>query len=309
VAQRVPGGALERVGERVPQVEVGANAGLQRVRADDVGLHADAVGHEPRPGGGGEVGRQTHGRCGEAERVAPRRVDQQRVLVELDRPLAQHGRRQRAERPDVGDDHPGLPEGADEVLAGREVEAGLAADGGVHHGEQGGRHLHERDAAQPRGRDEAGEVADHAAAHGAHPRVAVAGGRRQAGVQIGPRGHRLAAFAGRHLEQQGLHAERAPRLGDPLRMAGRGHVGVGHDRRARRPTCADVGHGMGKEVGAGADPDVVARIQRHAHPRGGDRRGAHPFRSFQARSFSTISATTSADSRPSEATLMLAASS
>ena len=57
------------------------------------------------------------------------------------------------------DDHGGgLMEGADQVLAGVGVDAGLAADGGVHHGQQRGRHVHDVDAAQPGGRDEAGDV-------------------------------------------------------------------------------------------------------------------------------------------------------
>ena len=66
-----------------------------------------------------------------------------------------------------------LVEGADQVLAARMVDAGLAADGGVHHREQRRRQLHDRDAALVGGRREARDVADHAAAEGEHQAVAV----------------------------------------------------------------------------------------------------------------------------------------
>ena len=56
--------------------------------------------------------------------------------------VAQHGRRR--------------PEGADQVLALRQVHAGLAADGGVDHPEQRGRHVHHGDAAVVGGGGEAG---------------------------------------------------------------------------------------------------------------------------------------------------------
>ena len=46
----------------------------------------------------------------------------------------------------------------------RQVDGGLAAYGGVHHGEQAGGHLREWQAAQVGRRHEAGEVADYAAA-------------------------------------------------------------------------------------------------------------------------------------------------
>jgi hypothetical protein len=49
-------------------------------------------------------------------------------------------------------------EGADQVLAGCGVDAGLAADRGVDHPEQGGRHVHDRHAAQPGGGHEPREV-------------------------------------------------------------------------------------------------------------------------------------------------------
>ena len=54
----------------------------------------------------------------------------------------------------------------DEVLALGGVDAGLAADGGVHHAEQRGGHVDDLDAAQPGRGDEPGEVGDGSAADG-----------------------------------------------------------------------------------------------------------------------------------------------
>ena len=53
---------------------------------------------------------------------------------------------------------------AEQVLALRRIDAGLAADGGIHLRQQRGRHLHEIDAAAQDRRRETGEIADHAAA-------------------------------------------------------------------------------------------------------------------------------------------------
>ena len=57
-------------------------------------------------------------------------------------------------------------EDADQVLALRRVDAGLAADRAVDLGEQRRRDLHEAHAAAQDARGEAREVADHAAAEG-----------------------------------------------------------------------------------------------------------------------------------------------
>ena len=77
---------------------------------------------------------------------------------------AELARRQRVEHGGVGDDQHRLVEGAEQILALRRIDAGLAADGGIDLRQQRGRHLHEIDAAaQDRGR-KAGEIADHAAA-------------------------------------------------------------------------------------------------------------------------------------------------
>ena len=71
-------------------------------------------------------------------------------------------------------------EGADQVLAVRRIDAGLAADRGIDLGEERGRDLDEVDAAaQDRG-GKAGEVADDAAAEG-DDAIAALDRRRPAG--------------------------------------------------------------------------------------------------------------------------------
>ena len=60
-------------------------------------------------------------------------VGDQRRLDDLREPCPQLPVRQRRERVGVGDDGRRLVEGADQVLAARMIDAGLAADGGVHH--------------------------------------------------------------------------------------------------------------------------------------------------------------------------------
>jgi hypothetical protein len=59
-----------------------------------------------------------------------------------------------------------LPKRADEVLAGRKVDAGLATDGGVDHRQQARGDVHDGDAAMPRRGREAGEIGHHPTADG-----------------------------------------------------------------------------------------------------------------------------------------------
>ena len=61
---------------------------------------------------------------------------------------------------------PGLMEGSDQVLAAGVVHARFAADGGIHHRQQGGGHLHNGDAPQPGGGGKAGHIPHHATTEG-----------------------------------------------------------------------------------------------------------------------------------------------
>ena len=99
-------------------------------------------------------------------------IADQTVLDDLGqaRPILAVG--QAREHVGVGDHLPRLVKGADQILAAGVIDRGLAAHRGVDLRQQRGRHLHEIDAALVAGRDEAGQVADHAAAECQHQRVA-----------------------------------------------------------------------------------------------------------------------------------------
>ena len=88
-----------------------------------------------------------------------------------------------------------LEEGPDQVLAGREVDAGLPADAAIDHRQQRGRHLHQRHAAQVGRGDEAGEVADHPAAERDDRLAALGALARQPGIEFARAGQRLALLA------------------------------------------------------------------------------------------------------------------
>ncbi len=86
------------------------------------------------------------------------------VLDDLGHAGGEFLRGQRGERVEIGNDEARLVERADEILTLGQVDAGLAADGAVDHGEERGGNLDEGDTAQVARGDEAGEVAHHAAA-------------------------------------------------------------------------------------------------------------------------------------------------
>ena len=75
---------------------------------------------------------------------------------------------QRSQRLSVDYDQPWLMKSADEILAGREVHAGLAANRSVDLREQGCRHLHESNAAQISRGGKTRQVANHSAAQRDH---------------------------------------------------------------------------------------------------------------------------------------------
>ena len=116
---------------------------------------------------------------------------------------ARSSRREGVEDVDVGEDGERVVEAADEVFAGGEVDAGLAADGGVDLGEEGGGDLDVADAAHVDGGEEAGEVADDSAAEGEEERS----GRRRRGELLGEAfdlSEALVALAGGEEEDGGL---------------------------------------------------------------------------------------------------------
>ena len=100
-------------------------------------------------------------------RFQPRKergVAEQTVFDDLRIAGAKFPRRQGIERGGVGDHQNRLMEGADEIFAVGGIDGGLAADRGIDLSQQRGRHLHVVEPAPHDRGNEAGEVADDAAA-------------------------------------------------------------------------------------------------------------------------------------------------
>ena len=167
----VAGGRLERMPQGVPQVEGDPTTRrplFALVGDDDLdlgpGTALDDLGDEPIVEG-------TRRALGDRLAVALEQLEQTLVAERghLDG-LAEGGPAmalgQRPERRDVDDDVGRLMERADEVLALGQVHGGLAADRRVDLGDQGRRDVDERHAAQVRGGEEPGGVAEGAAADG-----------------------------------------------------------------------------------------------------------------------------------------------
>jgi hypothetical protein len=159
---------LEGVGQGVAVVERGPQPGaFVLVGRDDGGLDGrgagDDVGQDGRvaaeEGGGGPLVGQRGGELPVAhEGVLGHLAESGPVL-----PVGEA-----RQGVDVADDRHRLVEGADEVLALGQVDAGLAADRRVDLGQERRRHLEAGDPAVVGGGREPGGVTDHAAAEGRH---------------------------------------------------------------------------------------------------------------------------------------------
>ena len=154
------GRRLQRVAEGMAEIEQHALAGLALVARDDPGLGAAA--HRD-----GVLARGTAREHVLPVRFQPgeeRGVAEQAVFGDLGIAGAEFARRQRIEQRGVGDHQHRLVEGADQVLAMRGIDRGLAADRGIDLRQQRRRHLH---VVEPAPHDRCGkarEIADHAAA-------------------------------------------------------------------------------------------------------------------------------------------------
>ena len=165
---------------------------------------------------------------------------------------------QRVERRRVDQDAHRLQERADHVLRARQIDADLAADAAVDLGQQRRGDLEEADAPGVGGRDEPGQIADHAAADGDDDRLAVGAEFEEPFPESGGHLDRLARFArldGHEIDRKPL-ARQA--LGDADGV-GFLDVGVGDDHGVRDlaqrgERRADVG-----EI-VRADLDVVASL-------------------------------------------------
>ena len=216
---RVAGGGLDRVPDGVAEVQDLPDAGVALVARDDPQL--------------GQRARRDQAGVGRirvpADALPQLAAGDQRGLDDLGVAGGELGRRERLERRGVGDHGRRLVERADVVLGLGEVDAGLAAVGGVDLRDERRRHLHVAHAPLVGGGAEPGEVADDAAAERDHDVLARHPGPRQLGPHdLGVR-DRLRLLAG--------HDRDPPdeRLDVGRRRAGRRAPSV---TRNRRPSTA-----------------------------------------------------------------------
>ena len=154
----VAGGILDGVRDGVSEVEEGARAGVFAfVVGHDGGLDGDVAGDERTESFARGVG---------VEFVEHGGIADHGVFDHLGEAFAVFAFRQGAERVGIGEHEARLVEGADEIFAGAGIDPGFAADRAVDLRHDGGRDLHERDAALVNGRDKPGEITDHPAAEG-----------------------------------------------------------------------------------------------------------------------------------------------
>ena len=163
-------------------------------------------------------------------------------------------------------------EGADQVLALRRVDAGLAADRGIDLRQQRGRHLHEAHAAAQDAGGKAGEIADDAAAQGDDEIAALEAHLEQPLAQRAPAPG--SSWSPRPAPAPPCRRAARPPRG-PLssaREVARGHVLVGDDgapggaeprsRSAPPPAPAGRGRSARRRSGRRARPGRVARRRR-----------------------------------------------
>ena len=225
--QRVPRRRLERVPERVTEVELVPRPAVVRVGDADARLERRAPAHELR------------------QRQLPDAVaHQQARLHGLGHPVRELLVGQRLERAGVDHDPRRPVEGADEVLAAGKVDGGLAADRRVDLADEGRRHRHPRHAPHVRRGGEARQVGRAAAAEGEDRAVPPDPQRAPEPLE---HGDRLRVLAGRNLVQRDVAVAERELGGDAVDAR---DVAVGDDLdrpAARRQLLQEVER---------ADPDV-----------------------------------------------------
>ena len=193
----------------------------------------------------------------------------------------QFARRQGGQHRGIGQHRAGLVEGAQQVLALRGIDTGLATHRTIDLRQQRGRALHEGQAAQDGGGGEAGQITHHATAQRHHRHAAVR-----------PRGqnglhhplilrHGFGTLAGRH---QAFHGDAEARLGQPGAQGGqmqRRHRLIGDNGHAL------AGQGIGQMRTSAAEQPrphqhiIAPSAQRHRQAGGGamaQHRLFHPLR-------------------------------
>ena len=185
------GRGLQRMPERMAEIEQRAFAVFAFVARHDRGLGAAG-------GGDGVLARRAALENIGVVGLQPgeeRFIAEHAIFGDFGIAGAELARRQRVEHRGVGDHQHRLVKRAEQILALRRIDPGLAADGRIDLRQQRGRHLHEIDAAAQDRRRKAGEIADHAAAERNHQIVALDPGRDQRLRDLGETGIGFRAFA------------------------------------------------------------------------------------------------------------------
>ena len=150
------------------------------------------------------------------------RVIDHAVFDHLGQPVQQFGRRQRHENIAVDVHATGLIKGADQILALRDIDPGLATHRAVHLGQKGGGNLDKRDAPHVDGGQKTGDISGHPASQGDERVLTVQTELGELACQIGNRGQVLACLAsgkgdelrGNTCRGQGGHEPAAQKLPD-----------------------------------------------------------------------------------------------
>ena len=168
----VAGDRLDRMADRVAEIEHRSRAGLfALVRRDHARLEP-AAPRRPCAMAARVAGQKRRRRvCSSATNSAG--IEDHAVLDHLGQPAAKLAIGQGVERARVDPDSHRLVKGADHVLGAGWLMPDLAPDRAVDLGEERGRHHDQGKSAREGGGDEAGQVADHAAAQGDDQRVAI----------------------------------------------------------------------------------------------------------------------------------------
>ncbi len=192
------------------------------------------------------------------------RIGDHPVLDRLGHPGGKLRRRQRGQRLQVHKHEARLMKRAQQVLAARDVHAGLATDGGIDHRQQRRRHLHITDAPEVGRRHKPRYVAGHAAAQRDHDAVATEARFQQAVRQRRPGLSRLVPLA-RWERVEICAVTRLPQRGNERIAVARCHVRVA-DHRVRRGRAGPREQCRKLRQQAPADQDVVGCVALRPAP-------------------------------------------
>ena len=190
---RVPAHGLQRMPDRVAEVQRAPEVLLVRIPGDQRRLDGGGAGDEPLEQC---VVAREHPLGVRVDELPVGRGGDDRLLDRLGQAGTQVAWRQRAQERHVGHDARGLMERAQEVLRHRVIGRDLAAERAVDLGEQRGRHVHVRQAAHVGARHPAAEVAHHAPAEAHEDVPATERARREPVPEADGLLHALARLAG-----------------------------------------------------------------------------------------------------------------